>query len=402
MYGAAHRRALAPVAQTWYRSRRSPMASLYPRGNTWWITWRPRGERRQRRSTGLPLEDRIGAEEALSRVAEIERRHARVAPGLMPLGRLIDDWLAAKKLEVEAKTHTGYRTHVAHFRRLLPVGRPADALRGEHVRTYLQARRDEGAHPHTCNHERTTLAAIYNWAAANEITERNPVRSTRPMPLPRDGPRREPCPPELRLAVVNELREWAEAGGPSAHNAALVADLVEVLYWSGWRIGEACDLRAADVSLEGRSCPLKSAPHKGRRASWPVADEAWPIVEARTRVALEREEAKAETGRWVFALADGSHALNGVRLFVQRVQRRLPAFRAFGFHRLRHSFTTDSELAGQAAANLSRHSSERARELYLHVPDAAIREAQRRLARFRLRAARRESGAKKRSRRPSR
>jgi len=390
------------------------MASLYPRGNLWWVTWIPPGRPRKRKSTGFTVDpdQRLQAEEVCARFALLERQARELLPRTLTFGQVIAKFLKAKAGEVEAKTLAGYQTHVNNFREttenperpasiggraILPDSRPFEAVTAEHIRAYLAARVAAGAAPSTANKERMSLLALWNWAQANEFTERNPVKAVKPRPI-RGRPRRQPYPVLALLDLLATLRAEAintRAAIPSgsvppvgdrlrrhAHDCELVADLAEVFYWTGWRLGEGCALRPADVDLERAAIPITSAANKGGEAETPILP---PVV-----AVLKRRAALG--GKFLFGAFDGKR--NG-RAAVEKFWQRWSdpeqhpenaRFADFTFHRLRHSYTTDLERSGEkgtVARGLTRHRSIQAHAVYLHAGAEELRAAQERLATWR-------------------
>lgn len=177
------------------------------------------------------------------------------APGL---SSPISEWLAYLQQQGKSvRTVQGYSTDLADFARWYresfgeePRATAVLARDVEDYKAYLQTVRR--AAPRTVNRRLAALSRFFKWAAARELTHRDPTAGIRTLRLPARRPKALTRQEERKLRRV-----IAEAG-----NARDVA-LIEVLLGTGVRVSELLALCRGDIVLKARSGALTVRRGKG-------------------------------------------------------------------------------------------------------------------------------------------
>lgn len=359
------------------------MARKYRRGGKWYLDWWENGARERH-----PC-DATTEEEAERARAALELRLARgrvVLRGAPTLKKLIEDFLADKKVKRESATHDTYEKHAGHFARILPMALRASEVTPEHVEAYLRTRlegygeREDGEQLYgpiskiTANKERVTLATIYNWAVRRRIVDANPVRAVDPFSVRPRKP--EACPVDVYHALVSALRAYVRSGPQSDRAASRerMADMVEVMWWTALRAGEVCKIQPEDVDARAEAWTLtvRSASNKGA-ATIVIPEQVRPIF--RRRLNMKRA--------FVFGLEDGSHGYRALYKSWSTWLKEHPEHRAAHFHALRHAFgrrCEEEDVDPRVTQSLMRHSTLRMTGHYSHRDLDALRDAHERLA----------------------
>lgn len=349
------------------------MAHLYWRGKVAWIKYYA-ARKPVYKSLGP-----ISPAEATRIKEEVERgiatrKVARLVPGLLTVEEVLRRFLADKREHTEKATSDTYDKHARAIRASFPCNRKIGDIDPEDVREYLRGRR-KTVGPRTVNHERTTLSILWKWAMREELVERNPVAATKPYPIRAAPPHAATA--ELVAGYVAALR--AEASGyalPDAWTAELTADVLEVLWWTGWRMGETCALRVADVDTKAWTCPLRSAWNKGNREAVLIPPEVQPIIASRIEIA----KARKKPSDFVFGAFLGGNPYRPIYAFRNAWIKAEghSAHRAANFHALRHGYATDLKRAGvdpHTRQILTRHATAGMLGHYTHDDPASLRAA---------------------------
>lgn len=368
------------------------MASLWLNGTSWVL--RPKGGKPQ--TLGPISEDE--ARRFLERQERRERRDptgARKPPGFATLEAVIGEWLEDCRGRLRPKTIRRYEVHVEAFKAGgLDLDKRIGLVTSADIQAFRDARVEAGCSNVTVNHDLTALGQIWSWARKRVPPhvehDVDPVASVGRL----DDDSSEPgaCTPELHAAVTRALRAEVEFcdRADQAWMRALVADVIDVCWWTGWRLGEATRLLVEDIDQKAWTLPIRSARNKGRAIAWPLPAKVVPIFKARV--------AGREPTDHVFGLEDGRDAYGAINTFRTRWlaipanDKHRPAF----FHSLRHGYTTGLEkVEGRASVRqgLTRHRSPSMLLHYSHASLDELRAAQEALARSRRAALRSSSRA---------
>lgn len=365
------------------------MASLYQRNGIWKLSYKDA-------MTGVWRHRSLGkgataaeAEEALLEARKLERRGLSAETGSLTFREVLARFLKDKASRKRDWTVKTYRKHGRHFEKLFPIDLAIRELRPFHFGAYLDARLKAGIAPQTVNKERTTLATIWNWAQKQELAEkdRNPVQAVDPF----EEEDREPKVAEENLYFELVLNLQAE-GSMREHRREkwarqLVADMVQVMWWTGLRAGECCKLLLEDVDLVRRTFTIRSARNKGGRATHPIPEEVFEIFDRRTRQRPVVKDVEVRSP-FLFPSSTGAYAYRPVYTFWTRWVERFPQYKAVRFHSLRHAYTTDLKRSGvdfQDRLKLERHKTVDMQKHYTHIDLGEMRAAQGRLSAVRKR-----------------
>jgi integrase/recombinase XerD len=291
--------------------------------------------------------------------------------------RAVEAYLLQLRVErgLAPRTRAAYRSDLHGFAGAAP-GFGGWARGPEPARAYLAllGQPPRSCRPATRRRKAAAIRAFYRFAFAEELIA---VDVAGLLDLPRQA-RRLPDP--LDVAEVSRLLE-----APAADEPAGLRDraLLELLYASGLRVGEATGLDREDLSLGGAYVRVIGKGDRERLV--PVGDAA-----------LEALERYLETVRpaWLGGGADPSRELpRGGPLFVTRRGRRLgrmaawravqAAARRAGLqahvtpHTLRHSFATHLLEGGadlRVVQELLGHASISTTQLYTHLTGERIKQ----------------------------
>jgi integrase len=156
--------------------------------------------------------------------------------------------------------------HTAHLRDAFGFSRAVD-LTPDRVRAYQRERREAGAAPATVNREVAYLGRMLTLAVDSGKLSRRP---------------------RFAMLQENNTREGFLEHGDFlklvGHLPRHVAPVVEFLYWSGWRKGEALKLEWRDVEMRGRVVRLRVENSKNREGRvLPLTGRLWEVMEERWR-----------------------------------------------------------------------------------------------------------------------
>jgi site-specific recombinase XerD len=155
----------------------------------------------------------------------------------------LERYLTALSLEGKSQfTLANYRQDIGHWLAFCSAEGipPLDATR-QHARAWLTAMQAKGTADATISRRAVALRAWYRWMAENGIIQSNPMAALNIPPRPQTVPRSVP------LAAVEALLAACGDDDAGLRDRALV----EFLYGSGARAGEAAALLLRDVDLEG-------------------------------------------------------------------------------------------------------------------------------------------------------
>lgn len=350
------------------------MAGLYRRGPRWWISYTDAGGKPVRRSLGPRVRTREQAEAARR---EVERLVGAGHIDLPALGTLADgvaDFERDAEARLEPASVAYYRKHGRILLRSVPGATQLGAVSHERLAAYVAERR-RATSAQTANKTIVYLRVLFGWLKVAKRLRDNPASDLRPFSA-RVAP---------RVSVTREALEAvyaalaAEAAGCDREDErrvrALYRDVLEVLWWTGMRLGEACAMRPGDVDVRARTVALRSAPNKGPRVL-PLPAAVLPVLRQRL----------AEGRAWVFSTWDGACAYGALVTFGARFRRRHPELADVTPHALRHSYSDRTRLAGVDVIVRSRgllgHSSVQMTARYSHEHLDEMRAAVEQLERF--------------------
>ncbi len=230
------------------------MATLYPRGDYWWVHYVDRG-RQVRISTKIPKKDKKLAEGYLH---ELEGRLARGHIGwLSPsfdLKESMSTYMDSVSQEKSPKTVTRYQQYLRYFLEYLKEHHPSVRTLAEVtpaiVDQYKTFRLSLKKSKQTVRSELEGLRTFFGWAIRLDKAKTNPIlKVKKPVPY-----RKLP-----RVYTPEELdRIFAAAGDRRP--------FFEFLYRSGFRLEEACAVRIKDIDLQSNIIRYRNL--KAGRDEW--------------------------------------------------------------------------------------------------------------------------------------
>src|SRR5882724_6236922 len=248
------------------------------------------------------------------------------------MDQLIQRFVLYLRAERNASSHTlrAYQHDLKSYNAFLTEKYPRLGLDRSHrliVRDYL-------AHLHEANAKRPTvlravavLRAFYKFLMQEELTAQTPFAG---LPMPKREKRLPRYLPE------EEMNRLLDVPGRSAR-ASSVRDsaLMELLYSSGLRIQELCQLNAEDIDLWGGM--VRVFGKGGRERMVPVGEKAL----SRIHRYLEGRPTKGQRSSPLFLNPRGGRLSDrGARLIVSRWVREASVQQKVSPHSFRHSFAT--------------------------------------------------------------
>lgn len=200
------------------------------------------------------------------------------------------------------------------------------------------------------NRKAATLKSFFSWAFSEELTERN---LSLQIPSPK-VPKRIP-----HFLSVDEALSVLKSFSNSKEEAPLKEKILFLLlYGSGLRVSEACNLQWAAISLQQKVLRVKGKGNKERVVALPQV----------TCKALVKWKKESSFNDFVF----GEEALNPRTAYemVRRSGQRAGLLKPLHPHALRHSFATHLLSSGANLRTLQEllgHESLQATEKYTHL-----------------------------------
>ncbi len=277
-------------------------------------------------------------------------------PDSSPFGRYLDHLRGSG---ASPATLRAYRTDLAQLSRWLAAARcppgKADIALLRRYAAYLGTLRYA---PATAARKLSAVRGAYRWMFERGMLDRDPAAV-----LP--GPKL----PQTLPATLNE----GEAGALlQAHGKPDARDLrdqamLELLYGSGLRAAEACDLRLADVDLVGRS--LRVTGKGGKQRIIPLGEIAHEAVTRYLEQGRPLLTGRRDCPNLLVSVRGRPLSTSDVRRMLDRALRR-SGLSHRSPHALRHSFATHLLEGGadlRAIQELLGHASVATTQVYTHV-----------------------------------
>ena len=238
---------------------------------------------------------------------------------------------------------------------------PAEVARADFI-AFLAAQRDTGLSGRTMARRLSALRAFFDFLLTEGCIEQNPVRNVAspkqwrvlPRLLDSEALTHMLLPPELGCPPLR-LRDWT---------------ILQLLYHSGLRVSELCNLRIADLDLEhGRALVVQGKGRKDRLVPLGHAVDAIRryLREARSLLCAAEQESSDH-----LFIGEG----RGSALTRQRVWRIVRAAGGINPHRLRHTLATNLIERGCGLRSVQAvlgHEDISTTALYLHVDISHVR-----------------------------
>ncbi len=293
---------------------------------------------------------------------------------------LVERYLAYLEGPRRASPHTlaAYRNDLTDFLGFCGrFGRDVTEIDHRTLRTYLANLETRGLQRTSIRRRASVIRRFYRFCEREGVVASNPAEL---LTLPKGGSR---LPKVLKPVEVGRMLLHAEAKtdvqGPDGPPPEAWRDLalVEMLYDSGLRAGEACALQLGEIDL-ARGWIRVEQGKGGRDRVVPLADPAVVAVEAylaKGRLALlRRSEAPSES---VFLNMRGRPmTTRDVRRVIQKLGLASLDGRPIWPHLLRHSFATHLLEGGadlRSVQELLGHADVGSTQIYTHVTSERLR-----------------------------
>ena len=194
-----------------------------------------------------------------------------------------------------------------------------------HVRNFINKERRRGLNPRSLQRMLSSLRSFFNYLLDEEIIEVNPASEIRapksPMLLPK----------ALDTDLIKKLLDFKPNGDLEIRDKAIA----ELLYSSGLRLSELCNLDIDSISIKERACRVVGKGNKTR--DLPIGEKA---IQAIRDWILVRNKLSLPNSKAFFLNKNGKRlSTRSVQLRLKRLGRKrgLPSIHP---HLLRHSFAS--------------------------------------------------------------
>ena len=296
------------------------------------------------------------------------------------LARAIEAWLSHLTHErgQSANTREAYERDIRQFLLFLKrhLGHPPclgdfGRLDAKTIRSFLAARRKDGAVSRSLARTLSALRMLFRWLEAGEMTKNRAIQQIALPKIPHSVPK--PLNAEAAAAVVAPSTEANCSWIRSRDTAVLL-----LLYGAGLRIGEALSLTLRDAPITGRDV-MRITGKGGKERMVPVL----PVVSrALERYIDECPYPLEPNGPLFLGARGGSLSPRLIQLAMEKLRAELMLPDSATPHALRHSFATHllsagadlrqiQELLGHASLSTTQIYTEVDRDRLLAVYDKA-------------------------------
>lgn len=287
------------------------MATVYRRGQTFWIRfqWHGKEIRRSARTSSKTI--------AQQYLAQLLEEHRRLDRGGRPrrtykeaLDRFAFEFMTTVKPSTQRRYRTSFRQLAPHFGDLY-----LDEINKSRLSDYATARRRGGTTGATIRRDLATLSGLCSCALAWDYLDFNPVRSFDKRHIRESAPRTTyPSEAEVERIV--------------ARASPMVGRIIRFLAATGMRQEEAVSLEWSQVSMERREVRLTKTKTSSPRVV-PLSEEALAILTGTPRHI---------TGHHVFWNGDGRRYTHFASQYRNIAKRAGVPWRC---HDLRHRFASE-------------------------------------------------------------
>ena len=310
--------------------------------------------------------------ECIKKAELAQQRAGIVSKKEIPLFRdFAERFLHTVKVERRRNTHRAYLSCVRNLEQAF--GRKyLDEINPQGIQTFKEARIEQQRSPSTINRDLSCLRQILGIAAREDLIHKNPFSGGRVEFLHEKG--RE------RMLSFDEERRYLKAAAPTLREVALI--MVEM----GLRPGEIFQLRSEDVRVGPPAPYVHVREGKSDRAirDVPITSRALTVFKRR----LSQAEGEYLFPRRVGNGYDWTRPMTELEPAHQRALRESGIEPPFRLYDLRHTYGTRAIEAGIdvfSVAKLMGHADLSTTERYIHLSKGHLRDAQKRIERFRSR-----------------
>ena len=194
-----------------------------------------------------------------------------------------------------------------------------------HIRNFINKERRRGLNPRSLQRILSSLRSFFNYLLDEEIIEVNPASEIRAPKSP------SLLPKALDTDLIKKLLDFKPNGDLEIRDKAIA----ELLYSSGLRLSELCNLDIDSISIKERACRVVGKGNKTR--DLPIGEKA---IQAIRDWILVRNKLSLPNSKAFFLNKNGKRlSTRSVQLRLKRLGRKrgLPSIHP---HLLRHSFAS--------------------------------------------------------------
>lgn len=194
---------------------------------------------------------------------DVVKKETQIVPYGQEIPKAVEIYIASKKIEgLSEKSLYLYLIVLKDFFRF--VAKPLEKVSANDIRIYLyQYQKERGISNRTLDTRRTVLCSFFNWMAAEEYISKNPAIHITPIKYERKHKK------SMTQMDLEKVRMACKTKREKA--------IVELLYSTGCRVSELCNLNITDVNFETKEVALFGKGSKHRTS----------YINARAEVALK-------------------------------------------------------------------------------------------------------------------
>jgi len=240
------------------------MGRTFQRGRVWWIGFYHHG-REIRESTGS-LNEAQARKVLKRRLAETQSGRFVIDEEKVTFENLVDGLVTDYKLNGRKSLKSAALNNIKHLRGFFGFDREVD-ISPDRLKTYQLRRREQEASAATINRECATLRRMFSLSIEAEKLSRRP---------------------RFKMLEGEKIRQGFVEHGDFLRLLTFLpehlAQLVEFLYYGGWRKSAARKLEWKEIDLVGRTARLKAEDSKnGEPWILPLAGRVWEIIQERVK-----------------------------------------------------------------------------------------------------------------------
>lgn len=260
--------------------------------------------------------------------------------------RILRQYLACLAVEGKSKkTVKNYGLMISRF--FAFVGKPVQDISKSDVRCFLAYEKERGLKDVSVENERSYISAIFKWATAEELIDKDPTASVKPVKYQK--PDKTPFSPVELDALRQACKDLKERA------------IVELLVSSGIRVEELCNLDVSDIDFQAMEVHVRNG--KGGK------DRVTYISEV-ARVYLQKYLiSRKETDEILIRSRKGRYTPSGVWVLLSKIGAAAGMKHVFP-HRFRHTLASSLAASGmpiQEIQEILGHSNINTTMKYVHV-----------------------------------
>ncbi len=283
----------------------------------------------------------------------------------MDIDNTLEEFIKYIKAELGLSRNTAaaYADDLRHFSSHLKTTGAAAPDR-QFITSYMLRLKKEGYAPSSISRQLSSIRAYLRFMLNEGLIESNPAAGMR-------SPRRwAELPGALSVSDINRL-----LAAPEPKKTAGIRDsaVLELMYATGMRISETCELKTMDLNLE--SGFLKCMGKGSRERIIPVGNRALESVEAYLEKARPRYNKKNAPQLFITRLGD-KFSRQGLWKMVKKYAMKTGIKENITPHMLRHSFATHLLERGadlRSVQEMLGHASISTTQIYTHVDGSRLK-----------------------------